>query len=1058
MFEIDGRLYSGSTDPSFIPNQYLYHPTYHGYNAPSITLTPTPTPTIGYQIDPENYEAQGLGTSSGSTGYFGTTYALVSGATTNDGVSAKLYKGDGTNNFDPDYTQLKTLWKKAIVDTVNYINYYSGYTRDAVGVDNTGFIKFSGITGSTVVEPLISCEFFVDEAGLEKIKFKSYKYGPHSCTVMKSFNFLMAYGTVALDPTPTPTPTMTVTPTLTPTMTVTPTLTPTNTVTVTTTPTLTPTNTATITTTPTLTPTKTIGATSTPTPTLTPTPPQTFYCNNSYSGTWTPSTFTGFTYPMNLSSTTNGSTITIAYTANDRPNRFTVYADGVTEAANSGWVGDDNTYGGPWGAPGGLSGVGTGTLTFTYDSSKTYTFSVDIGPANPNATPQPNPSDAWSVTITCTVPPSSTPTLTPTPVYYWYELRRCDSGALCYSVPKASGTMIPGRVFYSAGQHYYTIGAYYNTTGADPGLGTGGCNDKLDGTMMPAEFTCYDSPETPIPSPAPNRTIGVSYFYYTGSTTIQQTMTALCGKQPDVLIGTGWVSGGGGYVNGTTLATGTTLQLYANQSQSDGTPVVGPGKYCGILVSGQGSQFSYIVYIDSSGIMSEWHDCASDPASSQPATPTTTPTLTPTPTMTPTFYWWELTRCDDGTTKCYSVPYTSGQMVPGRVFESSGGHFYTIGNYINTTDTDPGNGACSNKLDGSMREVGFTCADSSEPPVPSPNPTLTMNDLTSDCTNIGTYKGKVYASWANGNPPYQVRAGFNGSISSYKTTSSTSITISDPSYPYDGNTGLRNTNGGSDVFIVEVVDSTSVTRSKSISLSCTYTNTNANWQPQYSTCSGCTTFTVEKDLNGDSPTGGHYRYNGVDVGTTAPSNGACSTSPVIGSQVGTYYRCVVDTGYGQGHVYSVPVYENSNPCAGTKYYYTGVDGVSDGAWYDNNPSNNESDVTAAYWVTEDYTCSNNTKTYIQRDWGACSSTFGQTQNVPSNDFCASYTYYGTFTMTCEGIDTGGTTYNVYTDGTYWRYDGDTGNLVDGTLYNVDTYRATFFDNGSLTGTATSSCN
>jgi hypothetical protein len=632
MFEIDGRLYSGSTDPSFIPNQYLYHPTYHGYNAPSITLTPSPTPTIGYQIDPENYEAQGLGTSSGSPGYFGTTYALVSGATTSDGVSAKLYKGDGTNNFDPDYVQLKTLWKKAIVDTVNYINYYSGYTRDAVGVDNTGFIKFSGITGSTVVEPLISCEFFIDEAGLEKIKFKSYKYGPHSCTVMKSFNFLMAYGTVALDPTPTPTPTMTVTPTLTPTMTVTPTLTPTNTVTVTTTPTLTPTNTITITTTPTLTPTKTIGATSTPTPTLTPTPPQTFYCNNSYSGTWAPSTFTGFTYPMNLSSTTNGSTITISYTANDRPNRFTVYADGVTEAANSGWVGDDNTYGGPWGPSGGLSGVGTGTLTFTYNSSKTYTFRVDTGPANPNATPQPNPSDSWNITITCTVPPSSTPTLTPTPVYYWYELRRCDSGALCYSVPKASGTLIPGRVFYSAGQHYYTIGAYFNTTGTDPGLGTGGCNSKLDGTMMPADFTCYDSPETPIPSPAPNRTLGVSYFYYTGSTTIEQTMTALCGKQPDVLIGTGWVSGGGGWVNGTTLATGTTLQLYANQSQSDGTTVTGPGKYCGILVSGQGSQFRYIVYINSSGVMSEWHDCTVDPALSQPATPTLTPTMTPTKT------------------------------------------------------------------------------------------------------------------------------------------------------------------------------------------------------------------------------------------------------------------------------------------------------------------------------------------------------------------------------------------------------------------------------------------
>jgi hypothetical protein len=236
IFEIDGIRYSGSTDPAFIPipvnAEYGYNAPYMGTstnstNLISNTYNPTPTPTISQKLlfDPESYEAM--------QGYTGTTYALLSGNTTTN-FSAKLYKGDGTNDFEPDYDKLRLLWREAIIDTVNYINYYSGYT-----VTET---NYTGGT-DTFTYPRISCEFLPYTGGTdgdEYVKFKSFKYGPHSCSVNKSFEFKVGYGAISLDVTPTPTPTQTPTPTRTPTQTPTPTRTPTQTPTPTRTPT--PTN------------------------------------------------------------------------------------------------------------------------------------------------------------------------------------------------------------------------------------------------------------------------------------------------------------------------------------------------------------------------------------------------------------------------------------------------------------------------------------------------------------------------------------------------------------------------------------------------------------------------------------------------------------------------------------------------------------------------------------------------------------------------------------------------------------------------------------------------
>jgi hypothetical protein len=213
----------------------------------------------------------------------------------------------------------------------------------------------------------------------------------------------------------------------------------------------TPTATATATPTPTSsgTPTPTATATSTPTATATPTPTATptvtvvtYGCGDTVSDTYTPSTFTTQTKNLDLSETTDGSTVTISFTANDRPNRFNIYGNGML-VANSGWVGSDNTYAGPWGTAGSLTDPdGSGSFTFEYQAGMSYELRVDVGPANPDADP-PNPSDAWSVTIGCAAP---TPTITPTtpPLY-----GRFKSNPKTLSTGHCNDNQVTSGIFYS---------------------------------------------------------------------------------------------------------------------------------------------------------------------------------------------------------------------------------------------------------------------------------------------------------------------------------------------------------------------------------------------------------------------------------------------------------------------------------------------------------------------------------------------------------------------------------------------------------------------------------
>jgi hypothetical protein len=266
-----------------------------------------------------------------------STYVVLSGTTSSTTTSPKrasLYCGTAGNTLDVgaegadaydstyciDLDALHILWKDAIVGAINYINNNFGFNIDNVG-KNTVYgnsIGNSALTGTTN-GPLLSYEFFTDDNGNEKIKFKSYKYGPNSCTIVNSFNFFMGsplYYPITYDAvTPLPTPSMTMTPTMTmtmtPTQTSTMTMTPTQTPTVSTTPgptpsmtmTMTPTMTSTMTMTPTQTPTMTstmtMTPTSDPTPSITPsmtmTPTPYFYW---YEITSCTGTTTGYTVPL----------------------------------------------------------------------------------------------------------------------------------------------------------------------------------------------------------------------------------------------------------------------------------------------------------------------------------------------------------------------------------------------------------------------------------------------------------------------------------------------------------------------------------------------------------------------------------------------------------------------------------------------------------------------------------------------------------------------------------------------------------------------------------------
>jgi hypothetical protein len=334
-------------------------------------------------VDTENYEGTyqvlftGLTSGNNQICY---TQVPCSGCTRPTGLTTtelffRFTYSDGPNNGEENtfytYTALDVC--NVIDDYNNNLGFFSASLTSQIGPDNTAYATDILADCSTISDGI----YVLVENGTYVIR--------------EVINGILDPTVIDCYVAPTPTATPTATPTSTPEP-------------ATDTPTPTPTATPTATPTPTPEP-----LTDTPTPT--PTAMAAVGCNSTINGTYVPSGSTIQTHNLDFSTLTNGSTIVVSYDAYDRPDRFNIYEDGLL-IVNSGWVGSDSTYSGPWGDPGSL-GNSTGQFDFIFDNTKTYELRVDVGSANPSNVLQ----DSWDVTLTCNEPivPTATPTPTPTP-------------------------------------------------------------------------------------------------------------------------------------------------------------------------------------------------------------------------------------------------------------------------------------------------------------------------------------------------------------------------------------------------------------------------------------------------------------------------------------------------------------------------------------------------------------------------------------------------------------------------------------------------------------------
>ena len=243
----------------------------------------------------------------------------------------------------------------------------------------------------------------------------------------------------------------------------------------------------------------------------------------------------------------------------------------------------------------------------------------------PTQTPTPTETpDLSPIPLTPTPTPTQTPTATAESRYY-LELHRCDeapgSGTAWTLNSYTQLECQVGDIFHSTSYYYEVVG--YNL------LSQGGFiegNKNIDGYE-----SCNETPGhyvTPV-----YRTETFSVFYWSGVTSPYNTNTAtnMCGKNPSQFTydfsETLWLDA---TQNGLGLVSGTNYYVYDTNTDGDPIWTGGGNHYYGVIDSG--SNVQYIVYITSSGQITEWYSsCGITPTPTQ--SPTPTPTQTPTPTL-----------------------------------------------------------------------------------------------------------------------------------------------------------------------------------------------------------------------------------------------------------------------------------------------------------------------------------------------------------------------------------------------------------------------------------------
>ena len=206
-------------------------------------------------------------------------------------------------------------------------------------------------------------------------------------------------------------------------------------------------------------------------------------------------------------------------------------------------------------------------------------------------------------------------------------------------------------------------------------------------------------------------------------------------------------------------------------------------------------------------------------------TTTTTTTAAPTTTTTTiTYVWYSIRDCAD------SQMYYSEAKVNGSIPVNASPPYARVYGFA------PGNPSVTSFLvEGktftepapplvSIQYLGETgCFVTSTTTLPPIEITLTPS-----CDNTipgSTYRGKLSVAITGGTGVYQLRAGYVPTLSTYVNVGSNPFTITSPTAPYDGSLGLRDTTGGSDQFIVQVIDNGVGNNSKATQISCPTTTT-----------------------------------------------------------------------------------------------------------------------------------------------------------------------------------------------------------------------------------------
>jgi hypothetical protein len=147
-------------------------------------------------------------------------------------------------------------------------------------------------------------------------------------------------------------------------------------------------------------------------------------------------------------------------------------------------------------------------------------------------------------------------------------------------------------------------------------------------------------------------------------------------------------------------------------------------------------------------------------------------------------------------------------------------------------------------------------------------------------------------------------------------------------------------------------------------------DTDANKVSQsYTTCVGCSNYTVYKDTNPCSSTYLHYFVNNTDVGTTAPTNAACNTSANWTVVFGEYECANCNKYY---------IEKDLNPCSSTYNNTRRGSLIESNSTYCGGCCGQS---TTATWtvVFGSYVCDGCNKRYVESDTNPCSATYQQTR-------------------------------------------------------------------------------